>query len=850
MVEISQSLTDAVQRYDRQADHANVKVAEDERDEVLRLFPRAKWPQLTLDRYALGLGNKEDSFCWWLEFGASHVGSMKGGTARKHIIYRQRSGEWFFDRKKYKSEQEAWIGVRSGFLKAFAAAEAGDWDQIDEIEEISWGPALRTKALHCYFMAELLPICSLAHIKHFLEMLGVLEEVDTRGYDVVRLNRYLLQALRSRSEFSGWSTLELSRFLYLWADPRDQRQIVKIAPGEDAKYWKDCFDNNYICVGWDDLGDLELFESKESFKAAFDDNYLEHYRNSRSTTSRKANEVWTLRELEPGDLIVANKGTSRVLAVGTVVEPGYQWRPERVEYKNVVSVQWDTKFARDISPQKAWAMATVAPVSQALAALILSGDKSTPPPAVPVDSIYKELESALERKGQAVLYGPPGTGKTHHARRFAVWWLHKKLNLPAADVLTNSAAFTVAENRLSTTQVGRKVWWIVANPKEWSWDRLFKDGQVEYRYGRLQKNYPLVRKGDLVVGYQSTPDKCIVALARVQREMIVGSDGTPTIQLEPITAVAQGPTYEELLKEPLLKTSEPMRHRCQGTLFGLSEEEFEQLSAWLIERDPKLRSHLEAGESVGPLTRLTFHASYSYEDFVEGFRPSATGNGQLSLHLEDGVFKRVCRQAQADPKNPYLVLIDEINRANVAKVFGELITLLERDKRNLLICLPQSKETFTVPPNVYLVGTMNTADRSIKLLDAALRRRFAFLELMPKSALLQGGKIGNLALDDFLDELNRRVAAKEGREKQIGHSFLLEDGLPVSDPHEFARRFRQEILPLLQEYCYEDYRVLAHYIGDKLVNQEAQMLDEERLADPDRLLEALEASFVEPGIQT
>ena len=187
----------------------------------------------------------------------------------------------------------------------------------------------------------------------------------------------------------------------------------------------------------------------------------------------------------------------------------------------------------------------------------------------------------------------------------------------------------------------------------------------------------------------------------------------------------------------------------------------------------------------------------TYEDFIEGFRPDASGAGGLSLALEDGVFKRVCRAAQANPGRPYLLLIDEINRGNVAKIMGELLTLLERDKRGLSVTLPQSKETFSVPPNVFLLGTMNTADRSIKLLDAALRRRFAFIECMPDTELLHGAAVGELALDDFLDGLNQRIARFEGREKQVGHSYLLVDGQPVDEVDEFAARFREEILPLL-----------------------------------------------------
>ena len=176
-----------------------------------------------------------------------------------------------------------------------------------------------------------------------------------------------------------------------------------------------------------------------------------------------------------------------------------------------------------------------------------------------------------------------------------------------------------------------------------------------------------------------------------------------------------------------------------------------------------------------------------------------------------------------------------------------LLTLLEYDKRGLTVSLPQSKETFSIPPNVYLLGTMNTADRSIKLLDAALRRRFAFLELMPDLELLRGVSVGDLVLDEFLEELNRRIARSEGREKQIGHAYLLDGGDPVSEVEEFASRFREEILPLLQEYCYDEYGTLEKFIGRGLVDAEAQSLDLEKVSDSEQLVAALAAEFSSEG---
>lgn len=460
-------------------------------------------------------------------------------------------------------------------------------------------------------------------------------------------------------------------------------------------------------MGWDEVGDLLKFATKEEFRSRFGTHYP--YNGNQSAVSKKANELWTLTELEPGDLIVANKGTSHILGVGTVLDPGYVWRPERPEYKHTLNVDWDVSVARDIEPVPSWATVTVATIKPDVYKRLISGTPAAKEgrATIPADEFFLEIASALARKGQVILYGPPGTGKTYVARRFAVWWLQQTLGVSDEEAIPEDLELTSVETTLSMAQ----------------------------------------------------------------------------------------------------------------------------------------------GDSAGQLTRVTFHPSYSYEDFVEGYKPVESEGRGLDLRLTEGIFMRVCRAAQRDSDRPYLVLIDEINRGNIPKIFGELITLLEKDKRGLLITLPSGRP-FVVPPNVYLLGTMNTADRSIRLLDAALRRRFAFIELMPDASILAGTNLGELELDAFLEGLNERIATRLGREKQVGHSFFLKDGRPITTPEEFAERFRQDLLPLLQEYAYEDYRDLALYLGVQVVDAERQTLVGEIIDDPERLVAALSDEYQRRPMET
>jgi 5-methylcytosine-specific restriction protein B len=833
------SIESALSSWDREALKEKVAEAGGLRADFVELFPLSTWPDLPLERYALGQTVDGGTVCWWLEFKTRMVASMSGGNANKHLIFRRPDHSWRFP-ATYASLEAAWAAVRQGFVEMFQMASESRFDEIDAIPALAGANALRAKATYMYFPDQLLPVCSKEHLGHFLQTLGV----PAGEAGAIQANRQLLTALRAVESLSHLSTQELGYFLYHWNDPRSTTRVFKIAPGRNAKFWDECLKGGYICVGWDEVGDLTQYADKEEFLEAFREAFP--YGGNNAQVSRKANEVWTLRELEPGDKIIANRGTSEVLAIGTVNDVGYQWRPERSEMKNTVGVDWDTSFAHTIAPVKAWATTTVSKVPQGLFRTIAGHGGANGAHLPVVDELMRDIEEAIDRKGQVILYGPPGTGKTYQARRAAVWLAEGgSAETDAAAVLDDASFLESKERALSASGSSTNaVWFMVANPAHWAWKSLFADGSVAYALGRLKRNYPYVRAGDLVVGYESSPALRVVALARIASEFDPDGPEEEALTLEPVTQVSEGLTWAELKADPILGQSEPLRFNCQGSLFALNSAEADRLLEMLAERDPNI------GAKVGPyrrrLTRVTFHPSYTYEDFIEGFRPVAGAGGQLELVLTDGVFKHLCRAASTAPKERFVLLIDEINRGNIPKVFGELITLIEKDKRGLTVRLPQSGDEFSVPPNLLIIGTMNTADRSIHLLDAALRRRFAFIECLPDSQLLTGSSAGALALDLFLDSLNEEIRRRLGREQQVGHALFYLDGVIVATAEGFASAFRHELLPLLQEYFYENYAALADLLGDTVIDRDGAR---PRALDAESLCVALAEQFNAPAGQ-
>ena len=293
-----------------------------------------------------------------------------------------------------------------------------------------------------------------------------------------------------------------------------------------------------------------------------------------------------------------------------------------------------------------------------------------------------------------------------------------------------------------------------------------------------------------------------------------------------------------------------MKKRLSPAVFDKSTESVWQFAGdWqdACEDLIALVEQLKAGhQNAGAVQRysfVTFHQSYGYEEFVEGLRPVLNDEaeaGEIQYEIRPGVFKELCRKARLAPEQRFAMVIDEINRGNISKILGELITLIEADKRDPLdgsrppaeVTLAYSGEKFAVPANVDIIGTMNTADRSLALLDTALRRRFDFVALMPDtrhekdpadpdSAPLAGLVVtldsGRIDLREMLHRINQRAEALYDRDHCIGHAYCTALAQVPDGDVRFAalqQVFRNRIVPLLEEYFFEDWQKIRLVLGD------------------------------------
>ena len=457
-----------------------------------------------------------------------------------------------------------------------------------------------------------------------------------------------------------------------------------------------------------------------------------------------------------------------------------------------------------------------------------------------------------------------------------VWKLRNELS-EALDRIDLSAISLYAKSSTEDDHVSNSkdvhYWWLNANPKIWSFSNIAVGDEQSYTLyndngnkRRIFQYFLDAKPGDIIIGYESTPVKQIVALAKVSKE-----HDADNFYFEKTEQLASPIEYKDLLESDELKNMEYLKS-AQGSLFKLTEDEYTILMDIIRDNNPLTKPNeqiekytkeqfltdvytssedldtlcmllknkknviLQGAPGVGKtytakrlayammgekdknrIEMVQFHQNYTYEEFVMGYKPNGS-----DFELRNGIFYQFCTKAANNPEKDFFFIIDEINRGNMSKIFGELLMLIEKDYRgaNHKITLAYNQKPFYVPENLYIIGMMNTADRSLAMIDYALRRRFSFYEIEPRFASDGFRNYQKRLADETFDkliikieELNREIRQDSslGSGFCIGHSYFCNQQQCSEDWLKSVITY--EIIPMLQEYWFDDNQKVQMWIN-------------------------------------
>lgn len=749
-------------------------------------FPLEALKDMPLERYS-NL-NKEDSFCYWLESRTYELGSFWGGSSYKFLIYRYNNkpaeGDpritfddkyaWYSNLGKDTAE-EAYQVVRDEIVKVATLAQQGDFDAIDSLDRL--GHSYKWKIAFLYSKENLIPIYNRGMLQIVAKELGMKNVQKVRTVDIQR---------------------------FLWGQKGD----------------KDLYDF------YDEL--LKILDAKtkgnsfEDIKAAM------------------------IEKLEGNDRFVAKKSGKDFLWIGT--KDGVLGN-DACHYEIVNDTFKKAGHSKDF----------------VFVEMHHEGKKGNE---------FKELQNVEGIKTFPwTIRGERINDKGWNIKAYPLDELTNKLleELEAFDDVIGEKARAIALESKEPSSDGKQYWWLVGNPKIWSIAKMQVGEEQEYTLyndeGHKRKVFQYfvdAKEGDMVIGYESTPTKQIVGRLTISRS----SDGH-SVAFKNIEALPSPISLSTLKSTPELQQMEFLKS-SQGSFFKLTEDEYDVIMDLIREDNPlpkgetketydrtkfleevyvsyhdyeKLESLLlrkqnlilQGAPGVGKtfaakrlayaimgekddsrIMQVQFHQNYSYEDFVMGYKPNDNGG----FDMKYGVFHKFCSKAKVDKGHKYFFIIDEINRGNLSKIFGELLMLIEKDYREKEIQLAYNDETFAVPSNVYIIGMMNTADRSLAMIDYALRRRFSFFEMKPGFESVQFEKYVKKLADSHLEklikaviELNKVIAEDDslGTGFCIGHSYLCNLGFHDS----LENIVEYDIIPMLREYWFDN---------ENKFNQEAQKL--------------------------
>ena len=600
-----------------------------------------------------------------------------------------------------------------------------------------------------------------------------MEEIKEKLYN----QKEIISSLKSKLNTSRLSDLDmnwLTQDFLLYLD-KNQNLIEKLsqpnksdrhywiyAPGEKARLWDEFYNDGIMGLGWDELGDLNNYSTKEEIVSK-----LQELENTTGSKKNDATANFDFKQgLQIGDIIIPKKGKDKYLGYG-IVTSYYYYDNNRTEYRKCRKVDWIKKGVWS-EPKGNIVLKTLTDITE-YTDYVESLNKL-------IGISMNETETNSDKPLNQILYGPPGTGKTFALKK------------------EYFSKYTSKETSISKAKHFENV------IKECSWWQVIAIALLDLGKSKVSDIFQHVW----------VQQKALLSDSKTVRPTLWGQLQTHTIETCEFVGV---------------------KNRRSPFIFNKTENShWEILEDEVKEQVPELYDLLESVNNFVPnpdkeIKRYeftTFHQSFSYEDFIEGIKPIMPENGEesedLGYKIEDGLFKQMCTDAENDPDNKYAIFIDEINRGNVSAIFGELITLIEPDKRKgakneISVVLPYSKNTFAVPQNLDIIGTMNTADRSVEALDTALRRRFSFVEMMPKPELLENNIINGIALNSLLKTINERIEVLIDRDHTIGHAYFIN----VTTEQELKDTFKNNIVPLLQEYFFGDYGKIGLVLGEGFV---------------------------------
>jgi 5-methylcytosine-specific restriction enzyme B len=623
---------------------------------------------------------------------------------------------------------------------------------------------------------------------------------------------------------------------------KESRNYFKFAPGSQASEWERFHNENIIAIDFN-FDDLNKFESREEMNKEIglkDDD-----------KSNKTWNLWLFKTANIGDVVFATKGVNTCLGIG-IIEGSYFFDGIWDNFNHRRKVKWITDK-----------------VYQYKSNTLKNYKNLFRPDTFSPTIVYEFILNEYVR-----LY-------PELASVFAA----NNLKFTAEKIGTTPI---VSEPLVEIDEVNEETeplnfWWLNANPKIWSISNHTEGQRQTYtthnekgNKRRIYKYFEAAKEGDLIIGYESTPTKQIKAIYEVTKGIHNTANGEE-IEFELVEKLEIPVHWNDLKNNAALQHCEVFINN-QGSLFKLTEEEYDIIREIIDNKniitekllqssnikkykftddsDKPFISESDFLQTVALLKRkkniilqgppgvgktfiarklayeimqeikdaniemVQFHQSYSYEDFIQGLRPTQKGG----FDLRDGIFYSFCQRALAHPDRPFFFIIDEINRGNLSKIFGELMMLIEADKREEKFALKltyaeDEEDRFYVPSNLYIIGTMNTADRSLAIVDYALRRRFAFITLQPDygnnfrsflaSKGLSAGMVEHIcsAVTKVNSKIKEDINLGEGF--QIGHSYFCTFITNEDENKWWNEILSFELKPLLEEIWFDDSTIVS-----------------------------------------